>query len=455
MKQIRKILITLAVLISTGLLLSPPAIAAGKNGKTEVNWVRRDGIYYAYSAQTGRLLRNRRVGRYFTNKDGSRVTNAFRKGDYYNWKGKRTGFRGGFIKVKGQLFYFRNQKKLTGFRKIGKYYYCFGSSGAAMTGLIKVKGKWRYFRSDCRLYRASRWKTIGGKRYFLSSKGIMKEGFFRRKGKTYYQTAAAGIVKGLCVIGGQKYFFDDSGALNDTITARARRKDFPESPGRYSDLTFFTRYESGSLTYGQTGGDKGRAYGKYQFDYRYSLVGLLSYCLKQNPTTCAEFAPFVRPKQDRRVLIDKRYLDRYIDKDKDSEETIKALKASPDLASAWTCVYNRDPSSFASWQDQYALLQYYMPVERALAARGIHLSTRTYVERGAVFSYSIQEGQSAAAEGVAGAGITDGTSSRDFLNRLYDYRWKDPHGWDKKSIFYYRYTHEKAEALDILTSLGG
>lgn len=443
------------VMTMSGLFLAFSTSAADRQGGIKVRWVLQNDEYYAYNARTGKLLRNQRLGRYYTKKDGSRVTNAFRKGEYYNWKGKRTDFKGGFIKVKGQIYYFYRYRKLKGFHKIGKYYYFFDRTGAAVTGIAQLKGKWRYFRSNGRLYRLSRWKTIGGNKYFLSRRGVIREGFFTKNGKTYYQTAASGICKGLCQIDGLRYCFDDQGALNDELTARARRKDFPDTPGQYSDLTFFTRYESGTAGYGQTGGDKGRAYGRYQFDYRYSLVSFLKYCVSQNSETCAEFAPFTAMKPGDRRLIAKRLLNLYIDKEKDSDDTIKMLSESPDLEEAWNTVYNRDPSAFASWQDQFALVQYYIPVEKALVARGIHLNTRTYVERGAVFSYSIQEGQSAAVSAVTGAGITDATGSRDFLNLLYDYRWNDSNGWGRRQVFSFRYSHEKADALAILTALGG
>ena len=105
-------------------------------------------------------------------------------------------------------------------------------------------------------------------------------------------------------------------------------------------------------------------------------------------------------------------------------------------------------------QDRYAQEAYYKKAENLLAAKGINLSTRPYVIRGAVFSYAIQEGASVAADAVIAAGIDNTTSNKEFLEKLYDYRWKDPRGWDKKPAFTYRYSQEKALALSVLQAAG-
>lgn len=39
----------------------------------------------------------------------------------------------------------------------------------------------------------------------------------------------------------------------------------------------WTIFESGNVGYGQAGGDGGRAYGRYQFDYQYALPEFLTY----------------------------------------------------------------------------------------------------------------------------------------------------------------------------------
>jgi hypothetical protein len=85
-----------------------------------------------------------------------------------------------------------------------------------------------------------------------------------------------------------------------------------------------------------------------------------------------------------------------------------------------------------------------------LAEKGIHLEARPYVIRGAVFSYAIQEGTSVAAQAVVAAGLNDSVTNLEFLEKLYDYRWKDPRGWNQKAGFTYRYTEEKRLAISLL-----
>lgn len=40
-------------------------------------------------------------------------------------------------------------------------------------------------------------------------------------------------------------------------------------------------------------GDKGRAYGRYQFDYRYGLVPFMQFCVEQYPTLFSGFQPYI------------------------------------------------------------------------------------------------------------------------------------------------------------------
>ena len=75
--------------------------------------------------------------------------------------------------------------------------------------------------------------------------------------------------------------------------------------------------------------------------------------------------------------------------------------------------------------------------------------------RGAVFSYAIQEGSLVAAQAVVAAKLNDSMPNKEFLEKLYDYRWKDPRGWGKRQVFYYRYTQEKQLALNVLQAAAG
>ena len=390
-------------------------------------WVEKEGTFYAYDAETNALITDQKVGRYFAQSDGSRLINGFARGVYYNGKGKaKPKFKGGWIKVGGSTYYFKKQKKLTGYRKIGGKRYYFSPMGQRLTGIYFAKGHYRYFKSNGVMVTKKGWKKISGKRYYLKKSGYIEEGFFKVGKKKYYQTVIDGLYTGMKEIDGIKYYFDSNGVYDEKMTAKIRSGS-TGGLGDPSDILFFTKFESGNAGYAQVGGDSGHACGKYQFDYRYSLVPFLNYCYDANPTFFEGFKPFIGISKGSSSLVNNRK-----------------------LYTAWTNCYNEDPAYFSSMQDNYAIEAYYKPAENYLSARGIHLNLRTYVVRGAVFSYAIQEGSTVAAQGVIAAGLKDSTSEYDFLTKLYDYRWKDPRGWGRLSKFMYRYTNEKNLALSYL-----
>lgn len=418
MKKICKITLIMAVMIFV-FCFSASADDYTKQG-TYV-WKQVNGLYYAYDAETGMLIRNAKVGRCFVDANGTRYLNCFVNGVYYNSNGfRRTKFKGGWIKTGGKYYYFKNQKYLTGFRKInGKKYY-FANDGSRQSGLFCIRGKYRFFKNNGVML-SSHWKTVNGKKYYINKNGYIKPGFFKVNKKKYYQTIETGIYTGEHIIDGKKYFFSAKGVYNASMTSKLREAS---KTGNYSDILFFTKFESGSTGYAQTGGDNGNACGKYQFDYRYSLVPFLKYCYSANATFFKGFAPFVNKSPGDRSLVN-----------------------NTKLYSAWADCYKADPAYFSKMQDDFALEHYYAPCEKALSAKGIHMVLRSYVCRGAVFSYSIQHGQTTAVNAVVNAGLTDDVDDRTFLKKLYDYRWKDAKGWAGRSVFSYRYNQEKALAL--------
>ena len=422
MKKICKITLIMAVMTFV-FCFSASAKNYTKQG-TYV-WKQIDGLFYAYDAETGMLIRNAKVGKCFVDANGTRYQNCFVKGVYYNPNGyRRVKFKGGWIKTGGKYYFFKDQKRLTGYRKInGKRYY-FDSEGARQSGLFNIKGKYRFFKKNGVMI-MSRWKTVNGKRYYFNKKGYIKQGFITVNKKKYYQTIETGIVTGQQTINGKIYYFSSKGVYNAAMTKKLRGS--ASKLGNYSDILFFTKFESGSAGYAQTGGDSGRAYGKYQFDYRYSLVPFLKYCYNKNSTFFKGFKPFINTAQGSSSLIQ--------------------TSSNHKLADAWKACYKAYAKYFSNMQDEFALDQYYKPCEKALSAKGIHMELRPYVCRGAVFSYSIQHGQTTAVNAVVNAGLKDSVSDKDFLKKLYDYRWRDSKGWAGRSAFTYRYNQEKALAL--------
>ena len=152
-----------------------------------------------------------------------------------------------------------------------------------------------------------------------------------------------------------------------TAPVSAQRSIPGVTSGVSDTMLFFTLFESGGDAYGQVGGDNGSACGKYQFDYRYSLLPFIKYCYSSDPTFFKEFKTFAR----------------YTDSQK------YKLKSNTKLYSAWRKIYNRDRDRFKAYQDSYAKQEYYDVTERVLSSTfGISLAGRPDVVKGAVFSYS-------------------------------------------------------------------
>ena len=421
----RRAVRTALLMAALCLLFCVTASAADYTKQGTYRWEVRDGLYYAYDASTGELIRNRKVGNSFVDANGTRYLNQFVKGVYYNAAGlARKKFKGGWIRTGGKVYYFHNKKMLTGYKKIGSKYYYFSTTGERLSGLFFVEGKYLYFKENGAQCTRQGFRTISQKRYYLSKSGVIKDGFFKVGKDQYYQTAVTGVVTGEQEINGKKYFFKSNGVYDEELTKRMRESTALGNP---SDLLFFTKFESGNVGYAQTGGDGGKACGKYQFDYRYALIPFLKYCYSSDPVFYAGFEPFLGIAPGSKSLI-----------------------GNEKLYKAWKACYDAAPESFSAMQDQYAKEAYYIPAERYLEGKGIHLTARPYVIRGAVFSYAIQEGSMVAAQAVAAAGLNDSMPDKEFLEKLYDYRWKDPKGWDKKAVFHYRYTEEKRLALSLL-----
>lgn len=437
----------------------------GNNGKkVKGRWI---GDYYLNSK--GYMVKNKWVvsngTKYFVGADGKWIPN-FRKGwyqigkkwYYYTSSGK---MKTGFFTVKGKKYYCNSKGiMLTGLRKIsGKRYY-FDSSGAMKFGFRTVKGNRYYFRKTNKDgYAFTGLRKMGGKYYYFSATGIMQKGwqtvnnaqyYFQSDGKsatgwenisgnTYYFTNKGIMVKGLQNIDGALYYFGDNGIMykNTTITVNGvtyqvdasgkcnQNVNDPSGGGSVSqEMLFFTKYESGPEAYGQTGGDNGNACGKYQFDYRYSLLPLVKYCYSKDPVTFKEFQPYAAYAL--------------------TEKNKAKLKGNQKFFRAWQTIYARAPRLFASYQDEFAKQEYYDETERYLMNMGINIKFRPDVVKGSVFSYSIQHGAYSAALAVKAAGINNGTSNRSFINKLYTYRISN------FPLYRTRYNSEKAEALSYL-----
>lgn len=159
----------------------------------------------------------------------------------------------------------------------------------------------------------------------------------------------------------------------------------------------WTIFESGNVGYGQAGGDKGRAYGRYQFDYRYALPEFLRYAVSQDPQQYA-------------------MLERYTHYGAGSD----GLLASAGLGADWVRAYNGDKEGFSLLQDRFAYDHYYVPAKRAMAAHGIDLDgIDDPVVKGTVYSLAIRDGANDNGVRAAWQSYAPGKDIQTWLDEMY------------------------------------
>ena len=168
----------------------------------------------------------------------------------------------------------------------------------------------------------------------------------------------------------------------------------------------WTKRESGSAGFRQTNGDKGHAYGKYQFDYEYALVPFLQDCVAYNPERYAGLETWAKMKQSDARLVNNAF-----------------------LAEQWVFYCDHYPEEFEALQDRYAYMWYYLPVKRILYEKtGINLDDRPPAVKGTLFSMSIRSGSQSAAAKVAKC--TPKTSDAELLRIAYSsYGTQDANRW--------------------------
>lgn len=380
----------------------------------KAGWQKIGSKYYYYNSrgqlQKSKWIKIPLIGNYYVNSKGYRVTGLVKMSDGYRYFNSKGVNQAGWKTIKNKRYYFHPKSRRALVNCIYKFSngksYCFDKYGVMLTGWQKRNGKYYYFKNEMK----KGWLTLGGKKYYLSTgSGERVHGIYGVDGKLYYFSTQTGAMRKNVRVTwqGRKYVVDANGIA--TLV--------PDSNAPSSKMLFFLTFESGSLAYNQTGGDNGNACGAYQFDNRYSLLPFVKYAYGQNAKLCAEFKVYAG----------------YTDGTK--------LKSNKKFYQAWNKIYTRNPQQFAQLQDTFARINYYDPVETTLAKAGINLATRPDVVKGAVYSYSIQHGQTTAVNAVKACKITNATSNKEFLKKLYQYRIK------KFPAYKIRYSSEYQLAL--------
>ncbi len=379
--------------------------------KTDAAWKKEAGNYYYYN-EAGKILKNRWIGDSYVDKQGKRATD-------------------GFYTIQGKQYYFdENGIMCRGIRTIGEKTYYFSKDGVMQTGWLKFNGDTYYFDENGVMRKGL--TQIENEIYALSTSSgkLLKETWI---GTMRYADTDGTLAKGLKNIGGNLYYFDGNGRkiISTVIKVNGITYDvnangictqrISSSLGTSisDEMLFFTRFESGSSSYAQTGGDGGRACGKYQFDVEWCLLDFVKYCYRLDPEIFARFQPYINVNK-------------------------WALYHNSSFYAAWKAIYLDYPEEFKDYQDAFAKQKFYDVAERILRKNGIELSDRPDVVKGAVFSYAIQHGAYHAANAVIAAGITKETSDSELIQKLYQYRSS------QYPTYRTRYLTERNLALSIL-----
>jgi len=155
----------------------------------------------------------------------------------------------------------------------------------------------------------------------------------------------------------------------------------------------WTYFENGGAGYNQTGGDKGSACGRYQFDYRYSLQEFLLFCINNDAEKFGAFLPYTKINKT-------------------------ALKSNQAFYIVWSNIYNKYPDEFSELQDQFAYDKYYVPIKTSLLKKGIDLDDYSPILKGTAYSLSIRDGADSGAatmKSVYKAGLTE----EEWLESIY------------------------------------
>lgn len=166
--------------------------------------------------------------------------------------------------------------------------------------------------------------------------------------------------------------------------------------------------ESGKSGACQVLGDRGNAFGKYQFDRRYGLVPFMQFCQSYNPSRYAGFTKFIKMGPGSEQLL-----------------------GNKELAALWTHYCTAYPKEFEGLQDVNGYQAYYVPIKNYLEKNhNIHLDRHSYSVKGSAFSMSIRSGSYSASEKYAG--LSDASDDMTILLKTYaTYGDKDAGRWTR------------------------
>lgn len=292
----------------------------------------------------------------------------------------------GFVREHDNLYYYLDGELITSrwfMDENGKYHYA-GHSGKLCVGKCEINEVPYYFNSDSTLYEG--WKYLTGSWYYFTENGALTGyqsiGEYGRENQCYFLQDGRLVVNEETPDGRMA---DSDGYLldNDTTT-------FEDLPGFEMELS--DTIQSGALSgirisgmpvefymlsiAGETSGgrivmgDRGRAYGLCQYDYRYDLVSFMKWAYARHPSLWFGFENYLSYEAGDDCLI-----------------------GNDGILSAFTNARNLDYEAAISDELEYMRELYWDGFAERMNAAGYHLSERHIAVSAALFSVNINCGK--------------------------------------------------------------
>lgn len=281
--------------------------------------------------------------------------------------------------------------------------YHINAGGIMESGFVPLYDDYYYFSADGDLV-ANTMFEVDGKTYLTDSHGILLCGYQLYDGNRYYFGDDGVMLKNVTTPDGIYNLAEDgrvSSVNMESLTADCPLKNAPGTSG-YTignyPLELFMLSMAGETSGARIIlGDRGRAYGLCQFDYRYDLTDFINYAYETHPTLWFEFEPFVS---------------KYAKGD-------QSLIGNPAILHAFQTAESLSPVNYAADQAEFLYRRYFTNTYKTLEAAGFCLSQRNISVSAALLSININCGsQTSLYLNMLSPSMTD----EEMLTEIYNLR---------------------------------
>lgn len=315
------------------------------------------------------------------------------------------------------------EKKPDGFFADKENDLCYRKNGITVKDQwFQKRNTWYYATDTGKLARG--WRQIDNIWYYFSVSGRLKTGWLFENGDWYY-LKETGMETGYQEIDGNEFYFHEDGKLavdEEIPDGRMADKDgylfspeeeFPtftydkdqnREPGELSGIRiaeepveFFMLSIAGETSGGQIiMGDRGRAYGLCQLDYRYDLTDFIRWAYQKHPRLWPEFESFLSFQNNDTTLI-----------------------GNEELRDAFAAAADRSYEGAVTDQLEFMRMRYWNHFHQRLNDAGFDLDNRHIAVSAAMFSVNVNCGSQ---PDVFISNLSPEMSDAEMICRIYQIR---------------------------------